>query len=232
VWIDYSGSPAQHMYTNAIKPYYRAPHILMGFPKRFVPGRRGTAHRISGVSDAVFMTSRDGRNFHRWDEAFIRPGLQQERWVNRNNYPAWGMLVTRPDLPGAPEELSFYTTEGYYVGDSTRLRRHAIRIDGFVSVRAPLAGGQLVTKPITFEGSELVMNFSTSAAGSIRVEIQDAEGKPIPGFTLADSSDVFGDAIERVVSWKGGGDIAGLAGKPIRLRFTLSDADLYSIRFR
>lgn len=232
VWIDYSGSPPQHMYTNAIKPYYRAPHILMGFPKRFVPNRRGTPHQIAGVSDAVFMTSRDGVSFHRWDEAFIRPGLQQERWVNRNNYPAWGMVVTKSDLPGAPEELSFYTTEGYYVGESTRLRRHTIRIDGFVSVRAPLAGGQLVTKPMTFAGSELVLNFSTSAAGSIRVEIQDAEGNPLPGFTLADSSDLFGDAIERVVSWKDGGDVAGLAGKPIRLRFTLSDADLYSFRFR
>ena len=232
VWIDYSGSPPQHMYTNAIKPYYRAPHILMGFPKRFVPSRRATSHPRSGVSDAVFMTSRDGLHFHRWDEALIRPGLQQERWVTRNNYPAWGLLVTKSELPGAPEELSLYTTEGYYAGDSSRLRRHTIRVDGFVSVRAPLNGGQLVTKPITFEGSKLVLNFSTSAAGSIRVEIQDAEGKPLPGFTLDDSSEVFGDAIQRVVSWKGGADVAALAGKPIRLRFTLSDADLYSFRFQ
>jgi hypothetical protein len=232
VWIAYPGSPPQHMYTNAIKPYYRAPHVLMGFPKRFVPGRQGAPHRFSGVSDAVFMTSRDGRSFHRWDEAFIRPGPQQERWVNRNNYPAWGIVVTKSDLPGAPDELSIYTTEGYYTGDSCRLRRHTIRIDGFVSVQAPLSGGELVSKPIRFDGKELVINFSTSAAGSVRVEIQDIEGKPIPGFTLDQCPEIFGDSIERVVRWQSGSDLSALAGKPVRLRFVLQDADLYSIRFR
>jgi hypothetical protein len=204
----------------------------MGFPKRFVPARRGTSHPISGVSDAVFMTSRDGLNFRRWDEAFIRPGVQEQRWVNRNNYPAWGIVVTKSHMEGAPDELSIYTTEGYYTGDSCQLRRHSIRIDGFVSVQAPAAGGQLVTKPIVFDGKQLVMNFATSAAGSIQVEIQDNDGKPIPDFTLADSPEVFGDDIERTVTWKGGADISRLAGKPIRLRFVLKDADLYSIRFR
>ncbi|HJN17837.1 MAG TPA: hypothetical protein QGH10_20220, partial [Armatimonadota bacterium] len=91
-WISYTGAPTEHLYTNAIKPYYRAPHILMGVPKRFVPERFGADHPMGGVSDAVFMTSRDGLNFRRWGEAFIRPGPQKERWVNRNNYPAWGIV--------------------------------------------------------------------------------------------------------------------------------------------
>ncbi|MFH1265616.1 MAG: hypothetical protein ABIK89_07795 [Planctomycetota bacterium] len=232
VWIEYPGSPPEHLYTNAIKPYYRAPHILMGFPKRFVPGRQGVPHRHSGVSDAVFMTSRDGLNFHRWNEAFVRPGPQKERWVNRNNYPAWGIVVTKSDVPGAPDELSLYTTEGYYTGDSCQLRRHTIRIDGFVSVRAPMAGGELLTKPIVFDGKELVMNFSTSAAGGVQVELQDAGGNPVPGFALADCPEIFGDEIERVVTWKAGADLASLKGVPVRLRFVLKDADLYSIRFR
>jgi len=230
--LTYVDSPDEHLYTNAIKPYYRAPHILMGFPKRFVPDRQGVPHRHSGVSDAVFMTSRDGLHFHRWNEAFIRPGLQKERWVNRNNYPAWGIVVTKSDVPGAPDELSLYTTEGYYTGDSCQLRRHTIRIDGFVSVRAPMAGGELLTKPIVFDGKELVMNFSTSAAGSVQVELQDAGGNPVPGFALADCPEIFGDEIERVVTWKDGADLASLKGVPVRLRFVLKDADLYSLRFR
>ena len=40
-----------------------------------------------------------------------------------------------------------------------------------------------------------------------------------------------GDALDRVVGWKGNGDVSSLAGKPIRLRFVLSDADLYALRF-
>jgi hypothetical protein len=232
VWIEYPGSPPQHMYTNAIRPYYRAPHILIGFPKRFVPGRQGAPHRFPGVSDAVFISSRDGLNFHRWDEAFIRPGLQNQRWVNRNNYPAWGILVTKSELPGAPDELSIYTTEGYYVGDSCQLRRHSIRVDGFVSVHAPRAGGQLLTRPITFDGKELVMNVATSAAGSVQVEIQDVSGEPIPGFSLAECPEIFGDWIQRAVKWQSGSDVSALAGKPVQLRFVLKDADLYSIRFQ
>ena len=231
-WIEYPNSPPQHLYTNAIKPYYRAPHILIGIPKRFVPNRRAAPHQHSGVSDAVLITSRDGLSFHRWDEALIRPGLQPERWVNRNNYPAWGIVVTKAAMADAPDELSIYTTEGYYTGDSCQLRRHTLRIDGFVSVRAPLAGGDMTTKPIVFDGKELVLNFATSAAGSLRVEIQDVHGKPVPGFTAAQCPEIFGDSIERVATWKSGFDVSALSGVPVRLRFLLKDADLYSIRFR
>ncbi len=42
----------------------------------------------------------------------------------------------------------------------------------------------------------------------------------------------FGDALERVVSWKGTGDPGDLAGRPVRLRISMRDADLYSLRFR
>ncbi len=228
--LDYGDAKSEHLYTNAITPYDRAPHIYMGFPKRFRPKRRKGDHQHPGVSDGVFMTSRDGVHFHRWQSALLRPGLQPSRWVNRNNMIAWGMIETKSDLPGAPNEISIYSTEGYYVGPEF-LRRHTIRLDGFVSVSAGYDGGEMTTKPITFSGQRLVMNFSTSAAGSIRVELQDAAGKVVPGFALADCPDIFGDEIERVVQWKGGDDLSKLAGQPVRLRFVLKDADVYAIRF-
>ena len=178
------------------------------------------------------MTSRNGLRFKRWGEAIIRPGLQKDCWVNRNHMTGWGILVTKSDYPNAPDELSIYSSEGYYTGLASRLRRFTYRIDGFVSVQAPLSGGEFVTKPLVFEGQELVMNFSTSAAGSVRVEIQNAAGQPVPGLALADAPVIFGDEIERVVSWKGGSDVRQLAGTPVRLRFVMKDADLYSIRFR
>ncbi len=73
---------------------------------------------------------------------------------------------------------------------------------------------------------------ATSAAGDVRVEIQDASGKPLPGFTLDDCPPIFGDAIERTVTWKTGGDVGAFAGKSVRLRFALKDADLFAIRFQ
>jgi hypothetical protein len=113
VWLEYPGSPAEHLYTNQITPYYRAGHIFLGFPKRFLPSRNPMKHHHSGVSDGLFMMSRDGLCFKRWGEAFIRPGLQKDRWVCRNNMTAWGILETKSAIPGTPNELSLYSTEGY-----------------------------------------------------------------------------------------------------------------------
>jgi hypothetical protein len=64
------------------------------------------------------------------------------------------------------------------------------------------------------------------------VEILAADGKPARGFALADCPEIYGDRIEQVVTWKAGSDVGQLAGQPIRLRFVLKDADLFSIRFR
>ncbi len=230
-WLDYGDATAEHLYTNAVTPYFRAPQILVGFPKRFVPDRKVGGHKLPGVSDGVFMSSRDGLHWKRWPEAFLRPGLQQERWVNRNNMIAWGLVQTASFFPGAPDEISLYSSEGYYV-KGARMRRHTLRMDGFVSVHADSRGGEMVTKPLVFSGSSLVINFSTSAAGSVRVEVQDAAGNPVPGFALADAPEIYGDDIELVVPWKDGASLKSLEGKPVRLRFAMKDADLYSVKFR
>ena len=231
-WIDYGEAPAEHLYTNAVTPHPGAPHIFIGFPKRFVPTRKVDFHPKKGVSDGVFMSSRDGVHWKRHGEAFIRPGPNLERWVNRNNMIAWGVLTTKAESPGMPDELSIYACEGYYSLDSDcRLRRFTVRQEGFVSVHANAAGGEFLTHPLQFEGSRLVINYSTSAAGSVLVEIADTEGKPVPGFSFADCPEIFGDEIERTVEWKKGPDLKALAGKPVRLRFRLKDGDLYSVRF-
>ena len=249
-WLEYPGSPDEELYTNQVAPYYRAPHILMGFPKRYqdrgwsAPMRllpnlehREARSRVSprygtAITDALFMTSRDGTRFHRWGEAFIRPGPLSSNWVYGDNNPAWGMIETAPEITTAPKELSLYAVDNYWRGTGMNLRRFTIRIDGFVSVHAPLRGGEFVTKPVIFDGNQLVMNFSTSAAGSIQIEIQDANGRPIPGYSLAENPEIFGDSIEYVAPWKEGSNLASLSGRPVRLRFVLKDADLYSIPFR
>ena len=179
------------------------------------------------------MAGRDRIRFHRWEEAYIRPGLRPvDNWVYGDNFQNWGIVETRSHIEGAPNELSVYVNESYWRGDGTKLRRHTLRIDGFVAVPAPMAGGEIVTRPLVFEGGRLTLNFSTSAAGSIRVELQDAAGTPLEGFGLDDCSVVFGDELEREVRWKGGPDVSSLAGRPVRLRFALRDADLFALRFR
>ncbi len=231
-FLDYPGAPAEHLYVNQIQPYVRAPHIYLGFPKRFLPGRKSPiGHPLPGLSDTLLMSSRDGKTFHRWQAAFVRPGLQPDRWVCRNNMVAWGLVETASPLDHAPNELSLYVVEGYYQGKSCQVRRHSLRMDGFVSVSADDRGGSLLTKPLVFDGNQLQVNLSTSAAGGLRVEIQDPNGTPLPGFSLADCPEIFGDALARTVVWKRQADLATLIGKPVRLHFELKDADLYAFQF-
>jgi hypothetical protein len=230
-WLDYAGAPEEHLYNDCILPYFRAPHIYLGMIMRLVPGRRWVQdHPEAEISDAVFMSSRDGVHFDRsFMEGWIRPGLdpQRESWLHGNTAPAWGLLAT------APGEMSVYWNDhGQQLGSTPQLQRGVLRTDGFVSIHAKYAGGEFITKPLSFTGRELVMNFSTSAVGSVQVEIQDAVGKPIKGFAAADCDPIYGDAIDQVVVWKGGSDVSSLAGKPVRLRFCLKDADLYAIRFQ
>jgi hypothetical protein len=135
---------------------------------RFVPERckntEGMDYPGDGISDAVFMSSRDGVH---WDRTFM------EAWL-----------------------------------------------------RAGYGGGEVLTKPLVFAGDTLFLNYSTSAVGSIRVEVQDAVGKPIESFSLEDAEPLFGDELE--AAWPA--DFSALKGTPVRFRFVLRDADLFSFR--
>ena len=209
--------PPVHLYTNAIRPYFRAPHLLIGFPTHYLATPKEQV-------EPVFMTSRDAVKFRRWEEALIPITAPKDRDGNRSNYMVYGLL----QLPGQDKELSVYGTEAYYKGAGSRLRRFVYRMDGFVSASAGAAGGKLVTKPVTFAGAKLVLNLVSK--GATRVELQDAQGGPLPGFTLQDCTPITGDFVAHPVVWKGGG-LAALAGKPVRLCIELKEADLYAFQF-
>jgi hypothetical protein len=220
------GVPREHFYTNATCPCPGAEHLLLSFPKRFVEDRKKVAsHSAVGVSDAVFMTSRDGVNWDRtFIEAWVRPGLDQKNWTERSNMPAWGIAET------APGEWSMYISEHYRWPDN-RLRRLTVPRHRLASISAGPDGGEIVTRPLTFLGDRLHLNYATSAAGSVQVELQDESGKPLPGFALADMPPLYGDELEAMATWTSGGDLSSLSGKTVRLRFVLKDADLYALRF-
>ncbi len=269
--LRYVDSPSEQLYTSQIKPYHRAPHILLGFPVRYVerghkdapdhearaPGGPDQIARWSqslralpelehrqwrakaserygrAISESLLMASRDGVTFKRWNEGFLRPGPERPgTWNYGHQYMAWNPVETRSKLEGAPNELSIYAVESYWTGNSDLLRRYTLRLDGFVSASAPMSGGELVTKPFIFTGKTLALNFATSAAGRVQVELQDAAGKPLTGFSLDDCEELFGDTIDRPVVWTSQRDLASLAGKTVRLRFAIYDSDVYSFQFR
>ncbi len=225
--LDYADSDyATQLYTNAILPCPGAEHLYLDFPNRYVPERKPNPdHPYEGTNDALFMSSRDAVHWNRRREAWVRAGLDPLNWTERNNYPTWGIVAT------SPTEWSMYVTEHYrHAPQPTRMARLAIRPWGFMSVRANYDGGEMTTKPFTFTGSTLTLNAATSAAGSIAVEVQDAAGRPLPGFALADMPPWYGDNLAAPLAWTGG-SLAKYAGIPVRLRFVLRDADIYSLQF-
>ena len=82
-----------------------------------------------------------------------------------------------------------------------------------------------------FTGNRLRLNIDTGSMGIASVELRDAGGNPIPGYTLADCEEIGGNYIDQTVYWKGNADVAPLAGTPIKLRIQLNRANLYAFTF-
>jgi hypothetical protein len=129
--------------------------------------------------------------------------------------------------------FSFYTT---VINDGDRFRLYyrgwpdAANNHGGCYCYAESAGGEMLTRPFRFAGSRLLLNYATAAAGSLRIEVRDAAGRPLPGFSLRESPELVGNRIDHPYAWPKG-ELARLAGKPVRLRVVMKDADLFSIRF-
>lgn len=239
--MTYGDSPREQFYVNNTQPYFRAPHLSIAPAARFMEGRHALdGQRVGALplsqlgeytffkdcSDAVLLTSRAGSAVYdrTFMETFVRPGLGDGNWVSRANFPLTGIF------PAGPGRMQMFVTRRY-MQPTWHIERLLLRTDGFASLSAPWVGGEMVTKPLTFAGDTLEINYRSSAAGSVRVEIQDGDGTPLAGFAAADCSEIIGDQIERVVAWQAGAGVGSLAGRPVRLRFVLADADLFSFRF-
>lgn len=235
-------APIEHLYTNQTSPYFRAPHLYVAIAARFMPGRQVLTDEqaraihvnpgyFKDTSDAIFMTTRPAEGADHlavYDrtflEGFIRGGIGAQNWVSRTNYPALNVV------PSGPAEISLYVNQDY-AQPTAHLRRYSLRVDGFASLHCGYDWGHAITKPILFAGRELSLNFSTSAAGGVKVGIEEADGKPIPGFSIEDCQMQIGNEVDRRVTWKSGPDVSALAGKPVRLRISMKDADVFSFQF-
>lgn len=236
VHMTFGDTPLDHLYTNQTSPYFRAPHIYLAIGARFMPQRQVLTDEqaealnvnpkyFKDCSDAIFMTTRGGSVYDRtFMQSFIRPEIGLENWVSRSNYPVLNVVQT------SSTELSVYVNESY-AQPTAHIKRYALRLDGFASLKGGFKGGEVITKPFVFKGKELEINYATSAAGYVKIEILDAKGRPLPGYTVNDAREIIGNEIKRIVSWNGKEDVSSLEGKPVKLKIYLKDADLYSLKF-
>ena len=222
------GDPVDlYLYTNAAVNYYRASRAFFMFPMILYPERSYPGAPLPGTSEIQFATSRDGIQ---WQRSFryplIKPGLDEDNWVDRNPIMGHGVV------PTGPSEISMYYSE-FLRSSNSRIRRYTWRKDGFVSVKGPYKGwGEFTTPVIRFKGQRLELNYSTAGGGALQVELQDEDGNPLPAFRMEDCPEILGDKIEGIVRWRLGENVSALEGQPIRLRVRLQNADLYAFRFR
>lgn len=229
------------MYTNNVMPYPNASHIRIGMPSRYVERQQWTknddqfgsvaikkraAETVEprcalAVTDLVFMCSRDGQHFHRYPQAYLTPGQETSgNWIYGDCFASWPLTETG-------DTYSFYMTRDGMSDSPKHLYRYELRKDGFACRIAEGDEKDLVTKPIIFDGSVLHLNMATSAFGYIYVSVLDADGNPLSG----ESVEIYGDSTDRAVYFADGSDFSAYAGKPIRLRFRMRDAKLFSMIF-
>jgi hypothetical protein len=228
----YTHYPLQYPY--AADAYFLFPMIY----QHFRPGE--TTVKNDGLNDVQLAASRDGIHWMRYDrEPYVRRGLPGDPDSGQVQ-SCWPTVFRRGNYL-----YQFYTGWPFTHGGFRKLtpeeRKHnwgrehiyltVQRLDGFVSADAPYDGGWLVTPTIVFDGRALQLNIDVAAMGEARVEIQDADGKPVPGYELAKCKRILFNDPAYTESWEQKSDVAELAGKPIRLRLSMRSAKLYAFQF-
>lgn len=179
--------------------------------------------------DAQLAVSADGL---KWDRAagravFLPMGKIGE-WDRYQISPSG-----RPALIGGKELWFYYGCRAFrhppYLGADKGLGWAGIglarlRRDGFVHLESPFDPGTVTTPPVVLKGAELRLN-AAGAYGSVQVALLDKENRPLDGMS---GKIAAADAVDAPVAWEGGKSLAGYAGRPVRLKFTLKNARLYS----
>lgn len=186
--------------------------------------------------DAELVFSRDGMQWQRFTSA--------DRFLGRGDTGTWDSEGVTPVAPVVFNDKIwiYYCGWNYpYGGASLRpaqegwivdgVRRQSaiglatMRLDGFVSLKAVRETGLLITKPLELANSLIV---NAEVRGDLRVEILDQQGRAIKGFSEADCDPIRTDSLRHVVSWNGKSNLSGLGNRPVKLKFTMRDGNLFS----
>jgi hypothetical protein len=173
--------------------------------------------------------SRDGFHFSRQS---FKPFMANDRSEGAWN---WGNMQSINGVPlVVGDSLYFYSSgrrlnkimwDSYTSTGLAKLRR-----DGFVSLHGDAKGGYVLTEPISFDGTYLFVNADVKGSKSqLSVEVLDKDGNIIEGFSAKDCASLKKvDSTKALVSWKKNADLASLKGQTIRLKFYVTNGDLYS----
>ena len=226
--------PDMDIYSPSVVQYPWADDVYiatLAMYRHFAPTEAGSETPSNdGLTEIQLALSRDGITWQRPDRTPYVP-LDTAGPGSQQVYSGLGM-VRRADAI-YQYHVAYDQSHGVRRGNAPGgvIRWTEQRLDGFVSATFAPAGGELTTRPITFEGSRLELNVDASAAGEARVEVQDIEGHPVEGRALNDCDRVLGNHLRRQVSWHGDTGVGVAPGTPIRLRLVMRAAKLYTLQF-
>jgi len=238
-------NPCMHVYPWAEDAYLAFPSMYRcwGYAQGNISA--GRDHRGDFLNDGLFETqlavSRDGVSFTRYRTPYLHAGMVRNTSGSDGDLDCGLMMMGIGMLRRGDEVWQYYfggrrTHEAKEQAERAGrlgegIFRTVQRLDGFVSVDADHRGGEFVTPPVTFAGSRLQLNAACHGLGEIWVELQDADGTPLPGYTQAEAVSVDRNGTAQEVWWQGGLDVSSLAGRPVRLRFAMRSAKLFAFQF-
>jgi hypothetical protein len=196
---------------------------------------------LGGVIDIELMLSRDG---FRWERPF-----RDTFFIDRENAKSFeaGSMFTNSTPVILDDEIRFYygaysfgatswsddeQVSGVGMASIPRDRFAGIRsveVSDQVSLSKPLHNvGQVTLKPIDISGISNITLNADASDGEIRVELLDAEGYRIEGFTDADAVPITGDSLRHGVSWRSRG-LDDLKTKTVMPRIHLKSAEVFAV---
>ena len=216
-------------------------------------------HTYSQLMDTQLVSSRDGLVWDRsgYRRIFLPLGYMRNEYGGSSFDSG---MVFPATAPAVKDDKLWIYYSGFSNLHNALAEEHTgeiglatLRLDGFVSLEAT-SEASVVTRPVTFQGSSMALNARTRAMeqqggafnpawkelftdvpdgkGSIRVEVQDADGQPISGYRAEECIPVQGDGVRLGISWDGDKDLSELEGRAVRFKFVMSNASLYSFRIR
>ena len=207
--------------------------LYLGFLQNFYVGGP-VGDPKEKMTDIQLAWSRDGISWERHPERplFLETGPP-------GTYD-WGMVRMGSGLIERGDDVRLYYSgankfhvrmPGQWHGCLATLRR-----DRFVSLDDwPDTDGFMLTRPLECPGGELHVNARVGPNGYVKVAVRrgdgERDGEWLPDRGYEANVPVSGDSLDSAVRWSGQSGLDALSGKPIRLHFWLSDAELFSFWF-
>jgi len=201
----------------------------LGFPSFFLREK----HISDGRLEVHAVGSRDGIRWERYDRrAYVPPGPAGADHANMV-YIGPGMVVRGDEV--WQFGTGFRSRHGEVEHRKERadgvIYRHVQRIDGFVSLDLPAAGGRAEVRDVEVDGPRLFANLDTGALGTVRIGLRDEAGRPVPGYGIEDCDPIRTNATRAPVTWRGRADTAPLWGRTLRLEIVGDRAKVFSLFF-